>query len=167
MPTWTAFAVSQLLEDASGRIWSITNSRRSWKKTSTRSVAAKRTTSISQRSSISATKSPGLKKQLEHKVDTIDARDIQPHPDRHARRPANRSMCVSAAMDRSSNKVKKERDAANPRRDVTPDELSAREMPTSCSPKPRMPKSQSAPAPKQAKPVYLKARTLWAVRSTG
>ena len=48
---------------------------------------------------------PGLKPQLEHKVEEIDARGISRILDRHAARAASRCTCASAGIRRSSSKA--------------------------------------------------------------
>ena len=48
---------------------------------------------------------PGLKKHLETKTDEIDARDDQPGADCASRRARNRFTCAWAVTDRSSNKA--------------------------------------------------------------
>ena len=63
---------------------------------------------------------PGLKKQLENKIDEIDARDDQPHPHRQARRAAPTSSSASAATRRSSSRASARRRC--PKR-LPPDEL--------------------------------------------
>ena len=76
VPTWVAFAVVAVARRASGRPGRLPvhrpDGRRSGRHQPRRTGARR----LSERSSTSATAQPGLKQQLENKVDEIDARDI-------------------------------------------------------------------------------------------
>ena len=137
---------------ASGRAWSTTSSRPRWKTTSTRSAAASRSTSTILTAFYFGNGTPGLKQQLEHKVDEIDAREHQPHLDRHARRRRAgvrpRRPLLAVRRTRRPHGVAARRNAAG--------RSDARRGAEAARPGRSRAKSRWASDPETHKPVYLK-----------
>ena len=84
VPTWTAFAVSQLLEAHLPDLVDYQFTAADGRRTRRHQPRRDRTTSTTCAASISATDEPGLKKQLENKVE----RDRRPRRLPHAARPS-------------------------------------------------------------------------------
>ena len=152
VPTWTAFAVSQLLEAPPAQPGQLPVHGRDGRRAGRHQPRRAEPPRIPASTSTSATTIPGLKEQLKNKVDEIDARDVSRILHRQAGGPGRRSSFAWAAMGRSSNKATAA--PAIPDK-MPPDELTL-EPPWRCSTRRARARSRWASARETQKPIFLK-----------